>query len=371
VDDLPGTLAEPAFHALEGPDLERFLQRSKATSGLPSEIDLRQQLRAILQRARELVPSESGFILLDDPLQKVDERARNELCFVTAFGPASRELPGTRIAASRGIAGKVYCTGRSHRATDIPADAVGGDADARHSVVAAPIAIGSTVCGVIELVDRPGGTPFDARDLALLEIFAGYTSSTLQNALDAKRASELARRDDLTGLFNDRWLHHRLMEMITEADATGRPCALVFFDLDRFKGINDTYGHLAGSQVLREVGYLLRRTVDREGIILARYGGDEFVAGLPHTGLPEAIEIAERIRAAIAGGIYVERDHGPELPALHLRNAISASLGVAGYTPGRSPHPAHVKEQNLLHRADAAMYAAKARGKNQVVVDEG
>ncbi|HEX8695270.1 MAG TPA: sensor domain-containing diguanylate cyclase [Longimicrobium sp.] len=377
MDRLPAALAEapPEFHSVQGGDLERFLQRQKASPGLPSEVDLELQLRTILEKARELVPSESGAILLDDPLQKVDDRAKNVLCFVTAFGPGAATLPGTRVPAARGVAGKVYRTGHPYRADAVSADAVfareAAEGDERHSVLAAPIAIGGAVCGVIELIDRPGGAAFTERDLALLEIFAGYTSSTLQNALDAKRANELARRDDLTGLANDRWLHHRLVEMIAEADQAGRPCCLVFFDLDRFKGVNDTYGHLAGSQVLREVGFLLRRTVDREGVILARYGGDEFVAGLPNTGLDEAVEIAERIRAAIEGGTYIERDHGPELRALHLTGAISASLGVAEYVPGHSSAPAHVKEQSLLHRADTAMYAAKAAGKNRVCVDAG
>jgi diguanylate cyclase (GGDEF)-like protein len=365
----------PDFHALEGGALERFLQRQKATSALPAEPDLALQLAQLLERARALVPSASGAILLDDPLRKGDDPARNDLHVVAAFGPGARELLGLRVPASRGIAGRVYRTGRPQLAVDgadgarFP-DQAGPAGRAARSVIAAPVGIGGTVFGVIELADRLDGEPFEARDLALLEIFAGYTSSTLQNALDAKRLLELAKRDDLTGLFNDRWLHLRLIEMIGEADRRGEPCALVFLDLDHFKAVNDTYGHLAGSEVLRQVGFVLRRAVDHPGAVLARYGGDEFVVGLGAMDADAGAAVAERVRAAVEGATFLDRPFGPGLPALHLRGAVTASVGVAVYRPDDAGGPTHRKEGDLLRRADAAMYAAKGRGKNRVVVSE-
>lgn len=376
----PAPPAPPAFHSLDGAGMERFLLRTRAGAAIPYDVDLGAQLTQILERARALVPARAGSILLDDPLRKVADRAQNDLWFVTAFGAAADQLPGARLAAGRGIAGKVYVTGRPHLAADAPADpSFSPEVDratgqATHSVVAAPIAIGSTVCGVIELVDRLQGERFDARDLALLEIFAGYTSSTLQNALDAKRAAELARRDDLTGLSNDRWLYHRLVEMIAEADTAGRPLVLIFFDLDRFKGVNDTHGHLAGSQVLREIGFLMRRLVTDPGALLARYGGDEFVACLPSTGLRDGERAAGEIRTAIEQSIFIDQDYGDAIPALHLASAVTASLGVAEYRPGAGGGTPYAAARGLLQRADTAMYAAKAAGRNRVIVvteDEG
>lgn len=375
----PASAAPPAFHSLDGAGLERFLLRTRAGATIPYDVDLGAQLTQILERARALVPARAGSILLDDPLRKVADRAQNDLWFVTAFGPAADRLPGACLSAGKGIAGKVYVSGRPHLAVDAPADpSFSPEVDratgqATHSVVAAPIAIGSTVCGVIELVDRLQGDRFEPRDLALLEIFAGYTSSTLQNALDAKRAAELARRDDLTGLANDRWLYHRLVEMIAEADVAGQPLALIFFDLDRFKSVNDTHGHLAGSQVLREIGFLLRRLVTDPGALLARYGGDEFVACLASTDVRQGHAVAEEIRAAIEHSVFIDQDYGDAVPALHLTGAVSASLGVAEYHPRAAGDTPYASARALLQRADTAMYAAKAAGRNCVLLaaDEG
>jgi diguanylate cyclase (GGDEF)-like protein len=363
------------FHALEIPQLERFLERQKAGLSLKSDIDLDLILRQILQKANEFVPSESGSILLDDPFRKVATRRDNELVFIATFGHASRNLIGQRLSAKFGIVGQVYQTGTPYVSADVKEDDFFyAEFDEQlghktHSVVCVPIYIGKTVCGVLELINRLDGEIFTERDKTLLEIFAGYTSFTLQNALDAKRAHELAKKDDLTGLYNDRWFNVRLTETLSDARKSGNEAVLIFMDLDRFKAINDGHGHLAGSQVLREVGFLLKRIVLQGDATVARYGGDEFVIVLPNTKLDDGIAVCEDIRRTIEETEFLAREWGFSMPPLHLAGLLSASLGIAQHLPVTDSNESLDQEKSdLLRRADAAMYRAKSLGKNLVVV---
>ncbi|HEX7705399.1 MAG TPA: sensor domain-containing diguanylate cyclase [Thermoanaerobaculia bacterium] len=363
------------FHSLEISQLERFLERHKAGLLLSNEVDLDLVLRQILQKAFEFVPSESGSILLDDPFRKAGPRRENELVFIATFGDSSRDLVGQRISAQHGIVGRVYQTGTPYLSADVNKDQYFySEIDEKighktHSVVAVPIYIGKHVCGVLELINRRDGTSFTRRDMTLLEIFAGYTSFTLQNALDAKRAHELARKDDLTGLFNDRWFHVRLSESLLEAQASGTSLVLVFMDLDNFKYVNDCHGHLAGSQVLREVGYLLKTIVFDDAATLSRYGGDEFVMILPGKSLEEGVAMCEAIRKAIDEASFLEREWGFSMPAVHLRGVLTASIGITQYEPDRTgAGTIDLEKSELLRRADIAMYRAKSLGKNRVVV---
>ncbi|MGA8806897.1 MAG: sensor domain-containing diguanylate cyclase [Thermoanaerobaculia bacterium] len=366
------------FHALEIPQLERFLERQKAGLSLKSDIDLDLILRQILQKANEFVPSESGSILLDDPFRKVATRRDNELVFIATFGHASRNLIGQRLSAKFGIVGQVYQTGTPYVSADVKEDDFFyAEFDEQlghktHSIVCVPIYIGKTVCGVLELINRLDGNIFTERDKTLLEIFAGYTSFTLQNALDAKRAHELAKKDDLTGLYNDRWFNVRLTETLSDARKSGNEAVLIFMDLDRFKAINDGHGHLAGSQVLREVGFLLKRIVQQGDATVARYGGDEFVIVLPNTRLDDGIAVCEEIRRTIEETEFLSREWGFSMPPLHLAGLLSASLGIAQHLAVTDSNESlDQAKSDLLRRADAAMYRAKSLGKNLVVVSRG
>jgi diguanylate cyclase (GGDEF)-like protein len=363
------------FHSLEIPQLERFLERQKSGLSLQRDIDLDLVLRQILQKANEFVPSESGSILLDDPFRKVASRRDNELVFIATFGDASRDLIGQRLSAEYGIVGQVYQNGQPYVSADVQADDhfySRIDKELGHttnSVVCVPIYIGKHVCGVLELINKRDGGTFSERDKTLLEIFAGYTSFMLQNALDAKRAHELAKRDDLTGLYNDRWFHVRLSELLADARVSGRTAVLIFMDLDQFKVINDCHGHLAGSQVLREVGFILKRIVRTPDATVSRYGGDEFVMILPDTTLDEGVALCEDIRRTIEATTFLDREWGFSMPALSLGGILTASLGIAEYRADPStPLSVEQEKNDLLRRADAAMYRAKSAGKNQVVV---
>ncbi len=363
------------YHCLPPAELSRFLERYKAAMALDLDLKLDELLAEILRKASEFVPSEAGSILLDDPQRKHRDRSKNELRFIATFGAGSEALLGRPLSASEGIAGEVYRTGKPYLSEDVANDDhFSGEIDEEfgfraRSIVCVPIYFGKTVCGVIELINRQDGERYTERDKLLLEIFAGYTSYTFQNALDARRAHELAKRDDLTGLFNDRWLHFCLNQEFEAAIEQGGNIALIFLDLDNFKSVNDVHGHLAGSQVLREVGFLLAQTVDVRATI-SRYGGDEFVIVLPNSTLDEARRVASLAVDVIAGHSFLSTAQGQEVPALNLRGLITASVGLAISETPSSSAEIQAAKSDLLQRADAAMYAAKSAGKGRLFIDQ-
>ena len=174
-------------------------------------------------------------------------------------------------------------------------------------------------------------------------------ASMLQTAaVRLSRAEIDAITDALTGLYNHRYLHERLSEELHRARDLQRPLSVLFCDLDHFKGYNDTNGHSAGDAVLREVAHVIEQSV-RNIDIAARYGGEEFVVLLVETERETALGVAERIRERIRAAGFTAND----VP-------LTVSIGVAGY-----PEDADRRE-DLLNKADWAMYLAKRRGRDQV-----
>lgn len=364
----------PQIFVLPPAHLEPFLERYRLDSGVPEATDPSRFISEILQWANAFVPSEAGSVLLDNPFERSADPTNHSLYFIATFGPAAEGLLGASIPTNLGVVGHVYRSGTSYFVTEAQRDPHFLQhfdetlAFFTHSLVAVPIRLESTVCGVLELVNRKEGRPFDDRDRTLLEIFASYTSLTMQTLLDARRAGEAARSDDLTGLGNDRFFHRRLTSALEHADASGGRVALLFLDLDNFKLVNDTHGHLAGSQVLKEVGYLLRRVVRIPGATLARYGGDEFVIIIPGFDSKAAGRIAEDIRQTMRRESFLRGRFSWAEGPVEFAGPLTCSIGVAAYPEhvpraGSSDH----RRNQLLRAADQAMYAAKSAGKDLVV----
>nr|HRC87418.1 GGDEF domain-containing protein [Thermoanaerobaculia bacterium] len=224
------------------------------------------------------------------------------------------------------------------------------------------------VCGVLELINRRRARAYSEHDKTLLSIFADYISVSIQNVLDGRRAQEIAKKDNLTGLFNDRFLHISLSQAVESCRDGGRDLAVLFLDLDFFKRVNDTYGHLAGSQVLREVGELLRRKTSGYEALAARYGGDEFVLVIPDLDLEGAVDLAEEIRAEILTTAFCERPGEIFPETLGLRGQ-TCSIGVATLAQHIAEEgPVDRIKSTLLRLADAAMYVAKETGRNRTAV---
>jgi diguanylate cyclase (GGDEF)-like protein len=357
--------------------LEQFLERRRAS--LPHfepEMSLADNLVEVLRKADEFVPSEAGSILLDNPRIKQVDRSRNRLTFLAAFGEKAQLLVGQTLPADQGIAGHVYLSGRAYSSTNVAADRffdASVDAETQYrteSLVAIPIRIGTEVCGVLELVNRRGASSYSEHERDLLEIFADYIAISIQNVLDGRLAQEAAKRDNLTGLYNDRYLHSVLEQTLSRCQPAGIDVSLLFLDLDYFKLVNDTHGHLAGSQVLRETGQLLRRSVGQARALVARYGGDEFVIVVPEAGATEAMDIAERLRADIERAVFCDAPGEIQPDPLFL-SGLSCSIGVATLSShvARDQTLAAAKSQ-LLRLADSAMYRAKESGRNRVMLAE-
>ncbi len=325
-------------------------------------------LREILSKANEFVPSESGVILLDDPRAKIFGGERSQLTLVTAFGGDPGAMLGRKLHGDRGVPGQIYSSGVPLCRTAEPEDREELDEPTglrSRSLLGVPVVLGNSICGVLLLVNRVGREAYSEEDRTLIQIFAGYISSSIQNMIDGIRAKELARRDDLTGLFNDRYFHYRLREEIARAETAGSDLALLFLDLDRFKEINDQHGHLEGSRVLHELGILIESQVPA-GSISARYGGDEFVIILPGAGSTRATEVAQHLQGVIATAPFL---HGKPLGHEERPGFITASVGVATLIEHVAPAGSAAQRANsLIRMADAAMYRAKAEGRNRVVV---
>ena len=173
--------------------------------------------------------------------------------------------------------------------------------------------------------------------------------------------------DDLTGLANDRYLHERLPVEVEHHVGNRDPLSIIFLDLDGFKSINDTYGHMAGSNTLAEYGHLLAEIVRVPGSTLARYGGDEFVVVLPSTSPEQAAVVAEEIRRATEAHVFLSTPWANGEAPLNLGDIITASIGISTLHPPAEVAPdqrIHVGIR-LLQTADKAMYDSKDGGKNR------
>jgi diguanylate cyclase (GGDEF)-like protein len=197
------------------------------------------------------------------------------------------------------------------------------------------------------------GEQFTAAEREVFLYLVGQVSSSIENIALHELVTEQAVTDELTGLSNNRRFRELISKEAIRAERFGHELSLIMLDIDDFKRINDTYGHLQGDEVLRMVGRVLHlesRGVDEP----ARYGGEEFAVALPETGLDGAVELAERIRVRIESE-HVSRGDG----AGSVR--VTASVGAVsmrGFADGG---------EALIAAADAALYEAKRAGKNRVV----
>jgi diguanylate cyclase (GGDEF)-like protein len=266
---------------------------------------------------------------------------------------ADRGLSPDMGPAVYSIAGWVMQKGEDFVTADLRTDPRVTDASVG-SVVAFPLSCRGRRVGAVIGLDRvaslrePRMAPNNLRAVRLLLEPAAVA---LDNALILERAEALSVTDDLTHLYNSRYLDMVLRKETKRASRSGRPLSLLFIDLDGFKTINDTHGHLFGSRALVEAAAVIRGSA-RETDVVARFGGDEFALVLPDTGGEGAYAVGERIRERLAAHVFLLGD------GLHIH--LTGSVGVATL-----PDVAASAEE-LIQAADKAMYQVKDRGKNGI-----
>jgi diguanylate cyclase (GGDEF)-like protein len=257
-----------------------------------------------------------------------------------------------RIAPGEGVIGRAYQSGRPLLGH---ADEQGASRRLRYrtsSFIILPVVAGDHRLAVVALTDRSDGRAFDARDFAAARILAASAAPALTRERLAQNVDDLTRLatvDAVTGLFNRRYFESRLLAEVERARRQQQELALLMIDIDDFKRINDTRGHLEGDHTLHDVADLLRQSV-RIFDVCARFGGEEFAIVMPGASASVAMQVAERIRAR------VDRHFS------HESFRVTVSVGVGMFEIEQGSH-------ELIEAADRALMAAKAAGKNIVWID--
>lgn len=331
--------------------VEQLAAFNEIAKALTSTLEVREVLYLVMQKVSEILrPTNWSLLLLDE---KTDQ-----LYFEIAVGPNAERLKNMRIGPHEGIAGRAFKSGQPVRVDDVTKDPgftrrFDEATDFKTaSLLAVPLQCRGRMLGVIELVNGEGMPPFTDEDVQAVVAIADYAAIAIENARNFSRVQELTITDEHTGLFNARHLRQLLPAEVERSRRFQHSLSLLFIDLDRFKQVNDTYGHLVGSALLSEVGELLRTQI--RGVDFAfRYGGDEFAIMLIETDADGARLAAERVRDAFRSKVFL-KNHGQSLK-------LTASIGIATF-------PVDADEaDDLIAAADRAMYRVKEAGRDGVI----
>ena len=271
---------------------------------------------------------------------------------VKAEAGARRDALGRRITVGEGLIGQVARSAMMVVVPEVNTASAQPLLAGSASAVGLPVSYGESLLGVL-YVESSERCEFSEDEIRLLRTLADLFAGALHNALTFQKAQEQAITDGLTGVKTHRFLMEALSSEWKRSTRANRPFALVLMDLDRFKFVNDFYGHLEGDVVLQRVGHILEQNCRRSDVV-ARYGGDEFVILMPETSVEQARQLAGKLRGWVAAD-----------PLLRDKN-ITASFGIAGFPiHGSTP-------QELIQVADSSMYLSKHQGGNSVSsVDQG
>jgi diguanylate cyclase (GGDEF)-like protein len=328
-------------------DLLVFHQLARS---LTSSFDLDTILRTILEQMERMVEAEFWALLM------LDESTQH-LYYAIAAGEEQEALRGLRVKPGEGVAGWVLEHGETLIVPQMEGDpraaqtGTPGISSVR-SVIALPLRGRTGTQGVIEIIN-PRAEMSDY-SIAFLHILADHAAIAIENARDVNRIQQLTITDDTTGLFNVRHLYEVLYRELKRSTKHKLPLSLAFWDLDRFKLVNDAHGHMVGSELLALTGRRLQKLCRKQDLCF-RYGGDEFVILMPETPAGQALALTRGIHAAL-----METPFGMK-SGLTLK--VSASVGLASF-PGDG-----ARMHEIIGTADARMYAVKRDGRGHVRAD--
>lgn len=318
---------------------------------LTSSLNLDSILQTIMEKMAEYFRPDTWSLLMVD-------HDKDELYFAIAVGDASDALKTVRLKMGEGIAGWVAKHGEPLLVPDVYTDprfAKRIDEMTKwktRSIICLPLLSKHRVLGVIQLINVDMQNWGD-NDMLALQALADYAAIAIENARAVERIQELTITDDCTGLYNARHLYKTLEAEVYRSARFGYEFSVLFLDLDHFKRVNDTHGHLIGSKLLAEIGYSIKshlRLID----YAFRYGGDEFVVLLPQTSKESALVVARRLRDVMRESIFCKEE------GLNLN--IRASMGVATYPDdAKSAH-------EIIRQADEMMYMVKNSTRDNISV---
>ncbi len=257
---------------------------------------------------------------------------------------------GKRIQLGAGILGRVARSGESALVQTSGNDPLQGVLANSRSVLCIPIAYGSTLLGVLN-VESQQEDAFSPQDVLIMNTLADLLATALHNSFVFQKLQQQSITDGLTGIKTRRFFYEALSSEWRRGLRSGRPFSVILIDLDRFKAVNDTHGHLEGDLVLARLGRLLEQKC-RQSNVVARYGGDEFIILMPETGIDQAQALAERLRQWLASDTMLNE------------HKITGSFGVASY-------PVHGRSaEEIVRVADVGMYISKRAGGDRVSIAE-